>query len=72
MGDDSGPFQNRWTALLLILVAAALLAGLGLTALPEGPHRSAFFRLTILIAVLMIHHEALPLATPLAFKSRRA
>jgi hypothetical protein len=53
-GDDSGPFQNRWTALLLILVPAALLAGLGLTVLPEGPLRSAFFWLTILIAVLMI------------------
>jgi cobalamin synthase len=54
MERDSGTLRNRWNVVLLILVAAALVAGLALTTLPAGPLRETAFWLTILSGVLMI------------------
>jgi uncharacterized membrane protein SirB2 len=51
---DSGILPNRWNEAILVLVAAALLSGLGLSYLPNGPLRDASLWLTIGIGALMI------------------
>ena len=53
---DSGlrDLPNRWNRVILLLVAVALVVGLGLSFLPTGPLRDASFWLELAIAALMI------------------
>jgi len=49
-----GALPNQWNKVILLLVGAALLGGLGLSFLPSAPLRDASFWLEVAIVVLTI------------------